>query len=469
MNNNLHYPTPLYTALEKYCEQNKTPFHMPGHKGGRVFAAKFRDKAFKIDLTELEETDNLTEPTGCIKEAQELAANAFGAFYSHFLTGGSTCGNLAMLAYACGRGGSFIIDRNCHLSVINAMVLLNITPIYVYPQYIPHINCYGGILPEDIECILQKHPEVKGALITSPNYFGICSDLDKIAKILYKYNKLLVVDEAHGAHFAFSPLLPKTAMAQGADICVQSLHKTLPAPTGAAIIHTSGRINQKTLTDCIRLFQSSSPSYILMAYSDIARAYMQKHGEGLYKRLYKYINELKRSIPYNTLSEVGKHAIAAQDFTRLVISLEGSGITGFEAAALLNQKYNIAMEMADLNNIVAIAGAGNSRAHFQGLAYALNDIGLQKNKKHLIQIPPPPTAKFAITPANAYWAASTEVALHEAEGEIASRTVVCYPPCVPIIIAGERITREQITYIELITASGGRVIGLEFNKVFIIT
>ncbi|MGE4282571.1 MAG: aminotransferase class I/II-fold pyridoxal phosphate-dependent enzyme, partial [Clostridia bacterium] len=249
----MNYNTPLYDALKAYSKKNMIPFHMPGHKLGAGFPEQFRDSFLDIDLTELPDTDDLHAPEGPIEEAQKLAAEAFGARQTFFLVNGSTCGIQTMIAGVCNPGDILIVDRNCHLSVIHSLILCGVIPQYIYPEYISDLDFIGGINPHEVEEALKKHPDAKGVFITCPTYHGICSDIKTIADIVHRYDKMLLVDEAHGAHFCFHPSLPQGALHAGADICVQSAHKTLPALTQSALLHVNSfNIDLQRIKRCLK-------------------------------------------------------------------------------------------------------------------------------------------------------------------------------------------------------------------------
>ena len=227
----------LLKDLKKFTKKEKISMHIPGHKGGRGIGAYFAKNIFKLDLTELDGTDNLQNPTGILKSAQNNTAGIFGAGQTHFLTGGSSLGLRAAILGTVRRGDKLLVDRLCHKSVISAITLGGIEPIFISPEFDSCMGIYTGISPEKLSCVLAENPDICGAIITSPTYYGICSDIGRISEILHSYNKFLITDEAHGAHFTFSKRLPQTALSLGADICIQSAHKTLPALGQASYLH----------------------------------------------------------------------------------------------------------------------------------------------------------------------------------------------------------------------------------------
>ena len=257
----------ILNALSKHIKNEKASFHMPGHKNGTAFfGSPFYNEIFKLDTTELMGTDCLAEPESFIMEAQKKTARLYGADDAHFLVNGSTGGILSMFYASFSEGDTVICDRGCHKSAVSAMVLSGVKPVYVSPDQDEEIGCSGKISPEKTEEMFKKYPYAKGVYITSPNYYGICSDVCKIAEIAHKNGAVLLVDEAHGAHFPFSSHFPKNAMESGADLAVTSLHKSLASPNQTALLMQKGeRISNESVKSAINMFQTTSPSYILMA------------------------------------------------------------------------------------------------------------------------------------------------------------------------------------------------------------
>ncbi|MDD4496254.1 MAG: aminotransferase class I/II-fold pyridoxal phosphate-dependent enzyme, partial [Eubacteriales bacterium] len=276
------FETPLYDALIEYCGKGAIPFHMPGHKQGRGLPKSFFDTLSQIDLTELPGLDNLHWPEGADKKAQELAAEAFRAEHSYFLVNGSSSGLLASAMTICSPGKRVLVQRDSHISVVNGLMLAGAEP--VFPKN--GINADFGITDAleiyEVEKALEKNPDIAGVILTRPSYYGVCSDLQKIVELCHQYGKPVAVDEAHGAHLGFADFLPPSAMDCGADISVQSAHKTLPSLTQSAYLHLQGDlIDRQKLEFYLRVFQSTSPSYLLMASLDICRAIMQQEGAHL--------------------------------------------------------------------------------------------------------------------------------------------------------------------------------------------
>jgi len=286
--NILKLNAPIYSALKDYADENNIPFHMPGHKMGIGFPKNFAKNLPKFDITELPNMDNLHFPDGIIKEAQLLAAHAFNANKTFFLVNGATCGVHAAIMTTCEHGSKIIIGRDCHRSAIEGTILANAIPVYVNTEVDNFFGISTGVEPETLKTALEDNPDASAVFVTRPNYYGICSDIEKIVDITHSFGKILIVDEAHGAHFKFNKKLPISALDAGADICVQSAHKTLPALTQGAYLHIkSDSVDIEKLEFYLRLLETTSPSYIIMASLDMARALMEYSGKQLLDNIIK--------------------------------------------------------------------------------------------------------------------------------------------------------------------------------------
>ncbi|HHV95321.1 MAG TPA: aminotransferase class I/II-fold pyridoxal phosphate-dependent enzyme [Clostridiaceae bacterium] len=415
---------PIYKAIKSYIEELPIPFHMPGHKMGKGLPQDWIALAGKIDLTEIFGLDNLHFPAGAIKEAQELAASAFGAFKTYFLVNGSSVGIHAAIMTVCNPGDKIIVARDCHRSVISGVILAGANPVYVPVEIDEDFGIPTTINTEILTEILEKNRDARAVLITRPNYYGICSDIEKIAEITRSFGKILIVDEAHGAHFKFHDSLPRPSLEAGADICIQSAHKTLPALTQSAYLHLSkdfsDSIDVERLEFNLRLLQTTSPSYLLMSSLDIARAIMEQHGKELLESLINkidwfssHISELKgikilceEDIRKNMrkdakkdyklgsrATELRNSAVglknpatarsAIHDKTRLVINISDLNNAGYDVEKFLREKFHIQVEMSDLFNIICITTVSDEKKDFEGLLKALKDIRDLKTHKNL--------------------------------------------------------------------------------------
>lgn len=465
--------SPIIDQLLKMNRQQVVSFHMPGHKNGflydRIPYKNFKSLALNLDTTEIPGTDNLHHPQGIIKNAQSRARELFGSEETYFLVNGSTAGIYSMLMAVTNPGDKVLVNRNCHQSVIHGLLLGDCVPIYVYP----HMNIEQGIAlglsPEEIERCILEHPEVKAVLITYPTYHGIASDLEKIAEIVHRYNKILLVDEAHGAHFFLSDKLPKTALECGADLVVQSTHKTLPALTQSAMLHVQGnRVDREKLRFMLRLHQSSSPSYILLASLDLAVMICQTQGRELMEALLDHIDWFKsqiKEINGITLLDQGlfnKDHVKAMDPTKLWISLRQLNRSGHCMEQMLREKYSIQMELSNMYGMLAIATMGNQKQDFEKLVRALEEISQRLGKEKIKDFPPYPVQmpQQALGLRDALYRRKKTRPFKDSNGKISGTTIVPYPPGIPMVVPGERINEEMITYIQYLHGNGMEVLGL---------
>lgn len=464
------FNAPLYNALKEYTASGIVPFHMPGHKLGKGMPEEFLKNPAAMDITEIPGTDNLHHPTGVIKQAQELAAEAFGSDRTFFLVNGSTCGIYAIISAICKPGDSLIVARDSHKSVINGMLLAGVRPVYIMPEYDSRFGITTSITVESLEQALLTNPGASGVLLTRPNYYGICCDLDKIAAIVHSYNKILAVDEAHGSHFRFNDALPVCAMDAGADICVQSAHKTLPAFTQAAYLHVkSDRIDMEKLEYYLSVHQTSSPSYMIMASLDITREIMQKEGSKLLKRLIDSIEKNKADIFDEDFTFIDAKTIIkySTDSSRIVINTGKLGITGYKADDDLRRIYNLQVEMSDLSNIVCIATIADTDETIAYLFSCLKNLArLHSGDHHQTPVylknsyytPEQQIEFYEVMQAKSEW-----VVLEQAAGRISKGIIAPYPPGIPIICPGEAISTSVIAQIKDIVHAGGKVNGLNNN------
>ncbi|QSZ27417.1 aminotransferase class I/II-fold pyridoxal phosphate-dependent enzyme [Aceticella autotrophica] len=464
---------PLYDALKKYIDDGILPFHMPGHKGGRIISREYLKNIAMIDLTELPGTDNLHNPEGPILEAEKLAAKAFGAKESFFLVNGTTSGIYAAMAATLKKGDKVLIQRNSHKSIYSGLILTGAYPVYLSPMIDFDYEIAMGVLPEDVEKALKKDKDIKVVIITYPNYYGFCPDISRISEIVHRYNRILVVDEAHGAHFAFSDKLPITSLEAGADIAVQSIHKTLPAFTQSSILHVgSDRIDIDRLKFSLRLFQTTSPSYILMSSIDMARAYMEEKGNKRLDSVIDLCNYIRdeinniEGIKCHGKDIIGRYGIKDLDVTKLAINVSGLRLTGLEAEKILRDKFKIQMEMADLYNILAIITVADGEEEINILLKAIRSLRNYKGETDIIKIDDfCDCPEIVIMPAEVFQFRKNMVSLDNAEGKISGDFIIPYPPGIPIICPGERIKKGMVKYISLLYNKGIRIIGVKDFKI----
>lgn len=443
---------------------------MPGHKLGKGIPDRFLNDLHLLDMTEIPGLDNLHFPNGVIKEAQDLAAKAFGADYTSFLVNGSTCGVHAAILSLCKPGDKLIVSRDCHKSVIGAMMLASVMPIYIAPEYDSLFGVSSLMLPSTVEQAIKNNPDAIGVIVTRPNYYGLCADISAISDVVHSNNKLLIVDEAHGAHLKFSSRLPCCALDVGADVCIQSAHKTLPALTQGAYIHIKGgRVDIDKVNFVLRLIQTSSPSYIIMAFLDIARAIMENYGSQLIENLLNEVNRFETMLNENTgFIMMSSHPLLSGhiDKTRLVVNVKNTGMTGFSIEKILRNQFNIQVEMSDFYNIVCIATVADERKEFETLYLALNEIDKQfKNSKKIldINIKEIKIPSQAVSPDKVMQCKCETRKLKESVGKVSKGIITPYPPGVPVVCPGEFITQETVEYITNVIEAGGTVNGVTDN------
>ncbi|MBW4423543.1 MAG: aminotransferase class I/II-fold pyridoxal phosphate-dependent enzyme [Nostoc desertorum CM1-VF14] len=485
--------TPLLDALKANAAKPHAPFYTPGHKQGegiyQPLADLFGKAVFRVDLTELADLDNLFAPQGVIQEAQQLAAAAFGASQTWFLVNGSTCGIEAAILATCGTGDKIILPRNVHSSAIAGLILSGAIPIFLNPEYDPVLDIAHSITPNSLESALQQHPDAKAVLTVYPTYYGVCGNLSAIANITHQYNIPLLVDEAHGAHFAFHPELPTPALAAGADLTVQSIHKVLGAMTQASMLHIQGnRIDCDRISKALQLVQSTSPSYLLLASLDAARQQMALHGKMLMSSTLQLADEARTKIsqiPGLSVLQIssppsqgglgGSSSISglerspgfvALDETRLTVTVSGLGLTGFEAEEILDEKFAVTAEFASLQHLTFIISLGNTPADIEQLVQSFSTLAKEYRRTNLIvksdlwqDVFTTQCHPLHFSPREAFFAVSEILPLIQTNQRICAEIVCPYPPGIPLLMPGEIITKPVLDYLQQIQAMGGFISG----------
>lgn len=461
--------TPIFKGLKKYIEEENISFHTPGHKG-RNDIINWKKYIPSIDLTEVEGLDNLQDPKGIILESQKLAAKTFKAKETFYSVNGSTGGIYIALSAITNPGDKVLIQRNCHKSVYNGIILNNLIPKYIYPKYNEKYNILTGINPLDIENSLRENPDIVAVVITYPNYYGICSDIEKIVDIVHKYNKIILVDEAHGSHLIFSENLPISALESGADIVVQSTHKTLPSFTQTSMIHVgTSRVDIDKLKDMYNLYQTTSPSYIFMASLDIARAYMDDIGKSELELHLKNIEKFRFQVmEVDRISifegDVEDSTIKTIDKTKILINIKG--IKGTQLESLLRKKYNIQLEMSDYYYALALTTLMNTEEDFNSFKNALEDISIKtdyEEKEDFCFKEFKPIVSKSIR--EGFFSKKASCSLKESVGKVSASFIIPYPPGVPIIAPGEIITKDIYEYILFLKQNNIEIVGLlDYNR-----
>ncbi|AOT70291.1 aminotransferase class I/II-fold pyridoxal phosphate-dependent enzyme [Geosporobacter ferrireducens] len=468
----------LIDKLLKQANRNMVSFHVPGHKNGKIFERynykNFLQYLVSMDVTEIEGMDNLHAPEGMILEAQRKAAEFFGADESYFLVDGTSCGVLSAIMAVTNPKDQILAPRDCHKSVSNGIILGDLYPIYINPKVNHDFQISAGLTPDTVEAALSTHVGIKAVVLTYPNYYGICSDIEEIVRIAHQYDKIVIVDEAHGAHLKLHERLPISALEAGADIVIQSTHKTLPAFTQSSMLHVkSNRIDRERLRLMLSIHQSTSPSYLLMASLDMARAIAQQDGRFLMEKLLEAVNEfhmeLKNEKGIRILGKemIGTSGIQNIDPTKLVIDLSDLGISGPALEKLLRTRCHIQVEMANIYNVVALSSIGNEQKDFARLLRALRSIKAGKGIAHKnitlseysYGIP-----DMQMTPREAVYSRKKEIAFLQSSGKISGEYIIPYPPGIPILCPGEVITAEMIEYVQQLKDYGIYSIGMQDDQ-----
>lgn len=464
---------PILKSLIEYRDEGAVPFHMPGHKRGNIYKKLGIDMPgigmFSLDTTEVPGVDNLHCPESAIKEAQELAARAFGADHTFFLVNGTTSGIYSMIMAATSPGDKIIIPRNCHRSVHGAVILGRLQPIYINPEMDVELGIAMGINPDTLEYILEKHRDAKAAVITNPTFYGVCSDMNRIADMVHEKGMVLLVDEAHGSHFRFNRKLPISALEAGADISAQSIHKTLPSMTQSSMLQVkSKRIDLEKLKFFLQLTQTTSPSHLLLASLDTARYIMECKGEELMEDAVNWSNAARDEI--NKIDglyclgrdRIGKSGIFDIDPTRITVNFKALSISGTEADQILRNSFNIQVELSDLYNIVAITTIGDEQADYEKFVNALGNLGKKVDMKYSGETYPLIYDKIperALLPWEAVYCEKEAVDLRDSIGRICGEMIIPYPPGIPLIMPGEIVTGDMVGYARLCIERGIKING----------
>jgi arginine decarboxylase len=468
--------TPLFDAIVRYANENKISFHTPGHKHGQGMPKVFRqfvgDKVFRLDLSVMSEVDSLHEPSSVIKEAQILAAKAYGADYSFFLVNGTTGGNQAMILSVCDPGDKIIIPRNAHKSVISAVILAGAEPVYIMPKIDETSDLILNLTPEQVEEACRQNPDAKAVLVTNPTYFGLTTDVEAIAEIVHQYDKILLVDEAHGAHLHFHPSFPKAAIDSGADICVQSTHKHLAALSQGSMLHVKGvRVDILRLKTTLQMLQTTSPSYVILGSLDLSRHQMVHGGEKALGEVIEMCEETRNEInkipglACLTREQVRKIPNLDLDVTKLTVSTKGLPCSGYDMAKILNSEYGIQTEMADFQNVLLFVSIGNTSKELKKFVRALRKIVVdykdmfmnQKKRKRIVF--PSFIPRKEVNPREALTKLTRKIPFKRSVGKTCAEIVCPYPPGIPVLCPGEVITQEIYSYLMNVLDSGARING----------
>lgn len=474
------HQTPLLDAMRHYVADGTIPFHTPGHKQGKGMHPVLRDilgrDTLALDLALMDELDDLHEPHGCIKEAQDLAADLYGASDSFFVVNGTTGGIYAMILTVCGPGDKIIVPRNAHRSIIGGIILSGAVPVFMQPVVDYELGLAMGVTPEEVEHTLAAHPDAKAVLLINPTYYGVATDLKTIVDIIHRHDMVVLVDEAHGPHLRFDRRLPMSALAAGADICAQSTHKILGAMTQCSMVHCQGeRVNVSRLKAMLQLVQSTSPNYILMASLDVARMQMALEGEKLISQTIELATWARQEINripglYSFGQEkVGSPGVFSLDPTKLTVTVKGLGLTGSEVEYILRHEYKVQVELSDLYNVLFIISLGDRRQDVETMVAALRDLAAHYSRERKLAcvsdiytaVSYPASPEQVISPRQALFAVTKAVPFTQSAGRICGEIVTFYPPGIPMLCPGERITEEMIAYCRRLQNAGLHISGPE--------
>ena len=450
-------------------------FHTPGHKQGKGIPDEMREiimpDGLKMEVSLMEELDDIHGATGCIKEAQDLAADLYGADESRFFINGTTGAIHAMLLTALNPGDKVIVPRNAHRSVLGGLVLVGATPVFIQPEIDEKLGIAMSITPNEVQKVISENPEAKALVMVYPTYYGVAGDIKKIAQIVHENDMVLLVDEAHGPHLIFSDRLPMQALDAGADIVAQSTHKILGSMTQTSLLHMKkNHVDVERFNKMCSLVQSTSPNYLLMASLDTARRQMAINGHELVEKAVDLAEDLRCRINEidglycfgrEYMNSSGKFAL---DVTKLTVSVRELGISGAQAEHILRHKYKIQCELSDFYNLLFIISYADGQYECDYLYNALKSLAgefIGKKQKELVQIKLPSLPEYVLSPREAMFKETKKVEFKQSAGKIAGEMITFYPPGIPIIYPGEKISKEIIDYVDLQKNNGGNVIGPE--------
>ena len=462
---------PIYEALERFKKMRVVPFDVPGHKRGRgnpELTALLGENCVQMDVNSMKPLDNLCHPISVIRDAEVLAAEAFHAAHAFLMVGGTTSAVQSMILSVVKRGEKIILPRNVHRSVMGALVLCGAIPIYVNPACDEKLGIPLGMSVSDVKKAIEKHPDAKAVLVNNPTYYGICSDLRSIVKLAHEHNMLCLADEAHGTHFYFGENLPVSAMDAGADMAAVSMHKSGGSLTKSSLLLAGPAMTEGHIRQIINLTQTTSGSYLLLSSLDISRRNLALRGKESFARVVDLAEYARAEINaiggYYAYSKelINGDSIFDFDVTKLSVNTLNIGLAGIEVYDLLRDEYDIQIEFGDLGNILAYISIGDRIREIERLVSALYEVRrrFSKSKSDLMSheyIDP----QVAVSPQDAFYADKESLPIRETEGRVCSEFVMCYPPGIPILAPGERITKEILDYIEYAKEKGCSMTGPE--------
>lgn len=459
---------PIIEAVGRYVEENNSLFCTPGHKGGAGFLPPFPETAgsdiLKYDITEVEGLDNLQDPEAAIKRSLELLSEFYGSEESYFLVNGSTSGNFIMIFSTFEEGDKILIERNCHKSVLNAVIMRKLQPVFIRNTYSERYDAALGIDMQHFSEMLRDNRDIKGVVITYPNYYGVCCDLNRVIRECRAAGVKILVDSAHGAHFSINKGLPQSAVKLGADMVVTSAHKTLPSLTQTAYLHIGKAADMDRVRFYCNSFMSTSPSYLFLCSLEYARFYLETKGEEDYGRLLNTAAFYREAI--NRLEHV--HVIGSEDIgfeidaTRYIINV-GKGYSGHLLLAYL-RKRGLQAEMSDGANVILILSPFNGRKDFEKLLAALRECDFEDLRAEFHGALSFGIPRLKMLPHDAAFATKERINFLEAEGKVCGESIVPYPPGIPMLMPGEEISKKHVEIMKDFVDNGVKVIGIDEKR-----
>jgi len=474
-NKESHSKAPIYEALIEYKKARVVPFDVPGHKQGRgnsMLRDFLGEQCLSVDVNSMKPLDNLCHPVSVIKEAEELAADAFGAKHAFLMVNGTSSSVQAMVMSVCKKGEKIIMPRNVHRSAINALVISGAVPVYVNPGVNKKLGIPLGMSLKDVEIAIKENPDAKAVLINNPTYYGICSNLKDITELAHKHGMYVLVDEAHGTHFYFGENMPMSAMEAGADMAAVSMHKTGGSLTQSSFLLLNCDLHVGYVRQIINLTQTTSGSYLLMSSLDLARRDLVLHGMEIFTKVTQIAeyarSEINKIGGYYAFSKelIDHDAVYDFDITKLSIFTREVGLAGIEVYDILRDEYGIQIEFGDIANILAIISVGDRNLAIERLISSLSEIKrlYSKDEAGMFDheyINP----EVVLTPEEAFYSPKISVPMNESDKKICAEFVMCYPPGIPILAPGERITKEILAYIDYAKEKGCFLTGTEDPKI----
>lgn len=462
---------PIYEALEVFRGERIVPFDVPGHKRGQgnpELTKLLGKQCVSIDVNSMKALDNLCHPVSVIREAEELAAEAFGAAHAYFMVGGTTSAVQSMVLSVCKRGDKIILPRNVHRSVINIMILCGAVPVYVDPDLDRRLGIALGMKLSEVEKAVAKNPDAKAILVNNPTYYGICSNLKGITDLAHAHGMKMLVDEAHGTHFYFDRELPMSAMQAGADMAAVSMHKSGGSLTQSSFLLIGPGMSEGYVRQIINISQTTSGSYLLMSSLDISRRNLALHGQEIFDKVREMVayarGEINQIGDYYAYSKeiVNGDSVYDFDITKLSVNTLPVGLAGIEVYDLLRDEYDIQTEFGDLGNVLAYVSVGDRPRDIERLVSALAEIRrLYRRDPNSLMTAEYINPSVVFSPQDAFYSDKQSLPLRDCENRVCAEFVMCYPPGIPILAPGELITKDILDYILYAKEKGCSMTGPE--------